>query len=173
MKAQQNGATTDTKGYYFIKVNNTEGTLTFSFVGYSTVEMKIGNRSSIDVSLKVTNKDLNDVVVIGYGTVKRRDLTGAVASVSGKDIVAVPVPNIAIAMQGKLPGVNITSQDGRPGGNVNIRVRGGTSISQGNQALVLIDGVPGNLNDIPSDQVESVDVLKDASAAGHLRFPGC
>ncbi len=164
-KGTQNGTVTDIKGHYTVKVSSMDGTLVFSFVGYTNSEIKIGNQTTLDVSLKEANKSLNDVVVIGYGSVKRRDLTGAVASVSGKDIVAVPVPNIAVAMQGKLPGVNITTQDGRPGGAVNIRVRGGTSISQGNQALVLIDGVPGNLNDIPSDQVESVDVLKDASSA--------
>lgn len=164
-KGTTNGATTDAKGHYTVKVNDMNGTLIFSFIGYATSEIKIGNRTNLDVSLKEINSNLNDVVVIGYGSVKKRDLTGAVASVSGKDIAAVPVPNVATAMQGKLPGVNITSQDGRPGGTINIKVRGGTSISQGNNALVLIDGVPGNLNDIPGDQVESVDVLKDASAA--------
>lgn len=165
LKGTPNGVTTDAKGHYTVKVSNAEGTLVFSFTGYATNEIKIGNRTNIDVPLKEINKNLNDVVVIGYGTIKKRDLTGAIASVSGKDIAAVPVPNIATAMQGKLPGVSITSQDGRPGGTINIKVRGGTSISQGNNALVLIDGVPGNLNDIPGDQVESVDVLKDASSA--------
>jgi len=165
LKGTTTRTVTDIKGHYAIKVNSTEGTLVFSFVGYATNEVKINNRTNIDITLSETQKSLNEVVVIGYGTVKKRDLTGSVASVSGKDIAAVPVPNIATAMQGKLPGVNITSQDGRPGGTINIRVRGGTSISQSNQALILIDGVPGNLNDIPGDQVESVDVLKDASAA--------
>lgn len=165
VKGTTTGGVTNAQGHYTVKVNDTNGTLVFSFIGYATVELSINNRTTIDAVLKDTQKGLNEVVVIGYGTVKRRDLTGSVASVSGKDIAAVPVPNVATAMQGKLPGVNITSQDGRPGGTINIRVRGGTSISQSNQALVLIDGVPGNLNDIPGDQVESVDVLKDASAA--------
>ncbi|HUP13848.1 MAG TPA: SusC/RagA family TonB-linked outer membrane protein, partial [Niastella sp.] len=102
--------------------------------------------------------------VIGYGTVEKKNLTGSVASVSGKAIAAAPVPNIAQAMQGKLPGVSIISQDGRPNADVSIRVRGGGSISQSNQPLVLIDGVPGSLNDIPADQVKSIDVLKDASS---------
>jgi TonB-linked SusC/RagA family outer membrane protein len=165
LKGTTSGSVTDIKGHYSIKVNNAAGTLVFSFIGFSTAEENINGRTTIDVTLKDNQKNLNEVVVIGYGTVKRRDLTGAVASVSGKDIAAVPVANIAQAMQGKLPGVNITSQDGRPGGNINIRVRGGTSISQSNQPLILIDGIPGNLNDIPSDQVESIDVLKDASSA--------
>jgi TonB-linked SusC/RagA family outer membrane protein len=164
LKGTTNGTVTDIQGRYSIKVNGTE-TLVFSFIGYTTVEEPINNRTNIDATLNESQKNLSEVVVIGYGTVKRRDLTGAVSSVSGKDIAAVPVANVAQAMQGKLPGVNITSQDGRPGGNINIRVRGGTSISQSNQALILIDGIPGNLNDIPADQVESVDVLKDASSA--------
>ncbi|WP_448702374.1 SusC/RagA family TonB-linked outer membrane protein [Mucilaginibacter sp. AW1-3] len=165
IKGTTNGGVTDVNGHYSLKINKPDATLVFSFIGYATVEEKINNRTTIDVKLKETDKTLDEVVVIGYGTVKKRDLTGAVSSISGKDIAAIPVTNVAQAMQGKLPGVNITSQDGRPGGNISIRVRGGSSISQSNQALVLIDGVPGNLNDIPGDQVESVDVLKDASSA--------
>ncbi|WEA02375.1 SusC/RagA family TonB-linked outer membrane protein [Mucilaginibacter sp. SJ] len=165
VKGTSTGTTTDANGHYSLKVKGGSGTLIFSFIGYASIEENINNRTTINISLAGIQKDLNEIVVIGYGTVKRRDLTGAVASVSGKDIAATPVPNVAQAMQGKLPGVNVTSQDGRPGAGINIRVRGGTSISQSNQALVLIDGVPGNLNDIPGDQVESIDVLKDASSA--------
>jgi TonB-linked SusC/RagA family outer membrane protein len=165
IKGTTTGTVTDVNGRYTIKVNNPDVTLVFSFVGYTSGEEKVNNRANIDVTLNESQKNLSEVVVIGYGTVKRRDLTGAVASVSGKDIAATPVANIAQAMQGKLPGVNITLQDGRPGAGINIRVRGGGSISQSNQALVLIDGIPGNLSDIAGDQVESVDVLKDASSA--------
>jgi len=165
LKGSKTGGITDVQGHYSLKIKNTTGTLVFSFIGFATSEEPINGRAIINVTLKESQKSLNEVVVIGYQTVKKRDLTGAVASLSGKDIAAVPVPNIAQAMQGKLPGVNITTQDGRPGGGINIRVRGGSSISQSNQALVLIDGVPGNLNDIPGDQVESIDVLKDASSA--------
>lgn len=111
------------------------------------------------------NEVLDEVVVIGYQTIKRKDLTGSVASVSGKTVSVMPVSNVAQAMQGKLPGVNITSQDGRPDAAISIRVRGGGSISQSNEPLILVDGVTVNsLNDIPSDQVESIDVLKDASS---------
>jgi TonB-linked SusC/RagA family outer membrane protein len=164
LKGTATGVVTDIKGYYTIKVNNADGTLVFSYVGFDSREEKINNRTSIDVTLKENLSSLNEVVVIGYGTVKKRDLTGSVASLSGKDVAAVPVANIAQAMQGKLAGVNITTQDGRPGASIDIRVRGGGSISQSNQPLILIDGIPGNLNDIPGDQVESVDVLKDASS---------
>lgn len=103
-------------------------------------------------------------MVIGYQTVKRKDLTGSVASVTGKDVAVVPVSNVAQALQGKLPGVNVTSQDGRPDATVSIRVRGGGSISQSNDPLILIDGIPGTISDVPADQVASIDVLKDASS---------
>ncbi|QKJ33154.1 TonB-dependent receptor [Mucilaginibacter mali] len=164
LKGTSNGTLTDVNGHYTLKISNPQGILVFSFVGYTSSEVGISGRTTVNVSMKETIQNLNEVVVIGYGTVKKRDLTGAVSSVSGKDIAAVPVANVAQAMQGKLPGVNITSQDGRPGGGINIRVRGGSSISQSNQALILIDGIPGNLSDIPGDQVESIDVLKDASS---------
>jgi TonB-linked SusC/RagA family outer membrane protein len=165
IKGTKNGTVTDVQGHYTLRVNSTEGTLIFSFIGYTMSEVNINNRTNINATLKEDQKNLSEVVVIGYATVKRRDLTGSVASVSGKDIAATPVPNIAQAMQGKLPGVSISAQDGRPGADVAIRVRGGSSISQSNQPLILIDGVPGNLSDIAPDQVETIDVLKDASSA--------
>ena len=163
LKGTTIGTTTDVQGRYTIKVNGGAGTLVFSNIGFATTELSIDGRTSIDVTLKESEKSLSEVVVIGYGTAKRRDLTGPVSSVTGKDIAATPVPNIAQAMQGKLPGVNITTQDGRPNAGVSIRIRGGGSISQSNQPLVLIDGQPGNINDIAPDQVESIDLLKDAS----------
>jgi TonB-linked SusC/RagA family outer membrane protein len=164
LKGTSTGSVTDTQGRFNIKVSGANATLVFTLVGSVAREVLIGNRTSIDITLKETQNNLNEVVVIGYGTVKRRDLTGSVASVSGKDIAATPVPNVAQAMQGKLPGVKIVTQDGRPGASASIRVRGGGSISQSNQPLILIDGIPGNLGDVAGDQVESIDVLKDASS---------
>ena len=165
LKGTTSGAITDVQGHYSVRANADNGILVFSYIGYTTSEIDINGRTNIDATMKESRNDLNDVVVIGYGTAKRRDLTGSVASVSGRDIAATPVPNIAQAMQGKLPGVSISAQDGRPGADIAIRVRGGGSISQSNQPLILIDGVPGNLSDIASDQVETIDVLKDASSA--------
>ncbi|HWB91067.1 MAG TPA: TonB-dependent receptor, partial [Puia sp.] len=124
----------------------------------------VNGQQRLEITFQSANSHLDEVVVIGYGTTTRRDLTGSVASVSGKTISAIPVTNIAEAMQGKLPGVSVISQDGRPDADVEIRVRGGGSISQSNQPLILIDGVPGTLSDIPPDQVKSIDVLKDASS---------
>ncbi|AEW00530.1 SusC/RagA family TonB-linked outer membrane protein [Niastella koreensis] len=165
VKGTSTGTRTNDKGFFSFQVPRPgDVELEISLVGYvkKQVTAKGGEPLSITLDKEATN--LNEVVVIGYGTVKKKDLTGSVASVSGKAISDAPVPNIAQAMQGKLAGVNVVTQDGRPGADVSIRVRGGTSISQSNQPLILIDGVPGNISDVPADQVKSIDVLKDASA---------
>jgi TonB-linked SusC/RagA family outer membrane protein len=125
----------------------------------------VGNRTVINFTLEVSTSKLDEVVVIGYGTSKRKDLTGAVSSVSGKELAAVPVANAAQALQGKLAGVNVTTQDGRPGASVSIRVRGGGSVSQSNEPLYIVDGFPvSSISDVPANQIQSIDVLKDASS---------
>jgi TonB-linked outer membrane protein, SusC/RagA family len=158
------GTVTDLNGKYILQVPEEQKSLLFTYVGFTSMTEPIGIRSVVNVVLKEDAKNLDEVVVVGYQTMKRKDLTGPIASVSGKTIATAPVANIAQALQGKLSGVNVISQDGRPNASVSIRVRGGGSISQSNDALVLIDGIPGTLSDIPADQVESVDVLKDASS---------
>ncbi|HEV9035340.1 MAG TPA: SusC/RagA family TonB-linked outer membrane protein, partial [Puia sp.] len=164
----EKGASTSTltreDGSFTIDVSGPNATLVISYVGYTSKEIKLNGQQRLDITFQSTPSNLDEVVVIGYGTTTRKDLTGSVASVSGKTISAIPVPNIAQAMQGKLPGVSVVSQDGRPDADVEIRVRGGGSISQSNQPLILIDGVPGTLSDIPPDQVKTIDVLKDASS---------
>lgn len=158
------GFTTDFDGKFSADVPD-NAVLVFSYIGYKDYTLKVGNQSSYTVKMDSENEALDEVVVIGYQTIKRRDLTGSVASVTGEAISSMPVANIAQAMQGKLPGVNITSQDGRPDASVSIRVRGGGSISQSNEPLILVDGITvKSLDDIPADQVESIDVLKDASS---------
>ncbi|MCD7900361.1 MAG: TonB-dependent receptor [Bacteroides sp.] len=158
------GTITNIDGNYSIQAP-ANGKLQFSFIGYLSETISINNQSTIHATLREDTEVLDEVVVIGYQTVKRRDLTGSVASVNGKQIAAVPVANVAQALQGKLPGVNVTSQDGRPDASVSIRVRGGGSVSQSNDPLILVDGVVvSSLNDIPSEQIESIDVLKDASS---------
>lgn len=158
-----NGVITDINGNFRIEVQP-NAKIQVSFIGYITQTITVGEQKTIRITLADDSQSLEEVVVIGYQTVKRKDLTGSVASVNGKNIQAVPVSNVAQALQGKLPGVNVTSQDGRPDATISIRVRGGGSISQSNDPLVLIDGVSGTLSDIPADQVESIDVLKDASS---------
>lgn len=158
-----NGSLTDLDGRYTIDVAPS-ATIVFTYTGFISLEEAVAGRTSIDVVLKENVEALDEVVVIGYQTIKKKDLTGSVSSVSASDIVAAPVSNVAQAMQGKLAGVNIITQDGRPDADISIRVRGGGSISQSNEPLILIDGIAGTLSDIPADQVERIDVLKDASS---------
>lgn len=163
--SRSQGVITDVNGRYSISVPDDNSVLLFKYIGYLEQQQAIGNRNKIDVKMKEDNIGLDEVVVIGYGTVKRRDLTGAVASVRGGDLAAVPVNNVSQALQGKLPGVNVVSGDGRPDANVSIRVRGGGSITQSNDPLFIVDGFPvSNINDIPASEIESIDVLKDASS---------
>lgn len=159
------GTTTAVDGSYAINVP-AGATLSVSFIGYEPVSKQVAQgQTKVDFQLTASNTELEEVVVIGYGTVKRRDLTGAVASVTGEKLAANPVSDVAQALQGKLPGVNVITQDGRPGAEVSVRVRGGGSITQSNNPLFVVDGFPvGSISDIPASEIESIDVLKDASA---------
>ncbi|WP_308991108.1 TonB-dependent receptor [Mariniflexile litorale] len=164
VKNTTKGTATDFDGNYSIAVNAND-VLVFSFLGYKTQEIAVKGQSTIDLNLLEDKNVLDEVVVIGYGSTTRRDVTGSIASVSAADIVKAPVANVAQAIQGQLPGVRITTQDGRPGASISIRVRGGGSISQSNQPLIIVDGFPvDNLDNIPGNQIQSIDVLKDASS---------
>lgn len=160
-----NGAITDLDGNFTVTGLSATSQLQISFIGYLTETITVGNQTTINVTLKDDSQALEEVVVIGYGTVKRRDLTGSVASVSGDKLAANPVANVAQALQGQLPGVTVTAQDGRPGASMQIRVRGGGSITQSNDPLFIVDGVQvSGIDDIPADNIESIDVLKDAAS---------
>lgn len=159
-----NGTITSMDGNFSLSSVSETSKIQVSFIGYITQTISVGTQRKLHVKLVEDAANLDEVVVIGYQTVRRKDLTGSVASVKGSAIAASPVSNVAQALQGKLPGVNVISQDGRPDAEVSIRVRGGGSISQSNDPLVLIDGIPGTIGDIPGDMVESIDVLKDASS---------
>lgn len=164
-KGSSNTVMTKPDGSFSISVSRNDVTLVVSHVGFKTREVKLNGESTVTIELETTATDMDEVVVIGYGTMRKKDLTGSVASVSGKQIAAVPVANAAQALQGKLPGVNVTTQDGRPGASISIRVRGGGSISQSNEPLFIVDGFPvSSITDIPPGQIESIDVLKDASS---------
>ncbi len=160
------GVTSDVNGRFELNVPNAKkAVLTVSFIGYATQSIPVNGRTQIEVVLEEDTLALDDVVVIGYGTVKRRDLTGSVASVTGDKLAANPVSNVAEALQGQLPGVSVTSQDGRPGASMSIRVRGGNSITQSNEPLLIVDGTQvSSIDDIPADNIESIDVLKDAAS---------
>jgi len=164
LKGSAIGTRSGSKGEYSINARPGD-IISFSYSGFETYEVKFSSESTINITLKETASNLDEIVVIGYGTAKRKDLTGSVASVTGREIAAVPTVNAAQALAGKLPGVQVSSQDGRPDAAVSIRVRGGGSVSQSNEPLYIVDGFPvGNINDIPGSQIESIDVLKDAAS---------
>ncbi|MBO9203326.1 MULTISPECIES: SusC/RagA family TonB-linked outer membrane protein [Niastella] len=166
-KGTQVATATDVNGNFRIALPESVTTLVISHGSMQTQEVSLASGiNTVEVTLKASIGNLNEVVVIGYGTVKRKDLTGSVGSVSGKQLAAVPVANAAQALQGKIPGVTVTAQDGRPDASMSVRVRGGSSISNSNEPLYIVDGFPvSNINDIPASQIESIDVLKDASSA--------
>ena len=148
-----NGSITDLDGKFAIPNVKEKDVLIVSYIGYLTQSIPVGKQTSFTITLKEDAQALDEVVVIGYGTVKRRDLTGAIASVKGDEVAANPVSNVAQALQGRLPGVNVVSQDGRPGASVTVRVRGGGSIPQSNDPLYVVDGFPvGNISDIPASE---------------------
>ena len=165
VKGTTNGTITDFDGKFAISDVKNSDVLTITYVGYVQQSIPVGNQTSFNIILKEDTETLDEVVVIGYGTVKRRDLTGSVASVTGEKLAANPVANVAEALQGQLPGVSVTSQDGRPGASMSIRIRGGGSITQSNDPLFIVDGVQvSGIDDIPADNIESIDVLKDAAS---------
>lgn len=165
IKGTQRGTTTDLTGNFSLDAPDENAVLVLSFVGYLTEEVPVNKRSSLDISMKVDEKSLEEVVVVGYGTVNRRDLTGSVSSVSGKDLKDVPVTSAAQAITGRLPGVQVTKTEGSPDADIKIRIRGGGSITQDNSPLFLVDGFPvSNINDIAPTDILTIDVLKDASS---------
>ena len=155
---------TDENGQYTISIPAGVNALTFSFLGMKTVT-RIITGAVMNVVLEDDVQVLEEVVAIGYGTVKKRDLTGAVSSVSAKDITAAPISSAAEALAGKMAGVQITSTEGSPDAEVKIRVRGGGSITQDNSPLYIVDGFPVNsISDIAPNDIANIDVLKDASS---------
>ncbi|WP_234364194.1 carboxypeptidase-like regulatory domain-containing protein [Lunatibacter salilacus] len=159
------GTTTEVDGKYSLEVPDRDGTLIFSFIGYSAQEIIIGGRSVIDVSLADNLQDLGEVVVIGYGTVKKSDLTGSVVSVRGSDLTAIPVTNALEVMQGKVPGLDLTKSSGQAGAGLNFNIRGNRSLNAGNQPLILVDGIIyGSTMDVNPNDIASIEVLKDAAS---------
>jgi TonB-linked SusC/RagA family outer membrane protein len=167
LKGTPRGTTTNARGGYTLAVPDQNATLVFSFVGYLPQEVVVGSRTVINVALAVENKTLNEVVVVGYGEQQKRDVTGAVASVSSKQLRNVPAPGFDQALAGQVAGLQVQQTTGAPGGNINVRIRGSGSIGAGNEPLYVVDGFPGvtNLNAISPNDIESIEVLKDASAA--------
>ena len=157
-------------------------TLVFTHVGYKLQEIAVKNQTTLNIMLEENNNELSQVVVIGYGTVKKSDLTGSVVSVKSEDLKAVPVTSFDQALQGRAAGVQVTQLSGKPGAETSIRIRGTTSINAGNEPLYVIDGMLvnsdagdmstgvtlgpriGALSAINPNDIESIEILKDASA---------
>lgn len=159
------GTSTDANGNYEINVPNESSVLVFSFVGFTSQEITVGNQSAIDVNLATDAKALTEVVVIGYGTVRKSDLTGAVATIKGEQLVDKPVPNVSQALQGKIAGVEVSVNSNAPGAAAKVRVRGIGSINSNIDPLYVVDGVIGvDGNSINPNDIASLEVLKDASS---------
>ena len=166
VKGTTRGVSADFDGNFTIEAE-ADDTLVFSFIGYSPKEILVGNQTQINVILKTDNK-LDEVVVIGYGTQRKSDLTGSVASVSSEDLTQVPSSRVDQVLQGRAAGVQVTQVSGAPGAGTVIRVRGGNSITGSNEPLWVIDGIVVgtnfNLNNINANDIKSIEILKDASS---------
>jgi TonB-linked SusC/RagA family outer membrane protein len=177
-KGTTRGTQTDAEGNYSIVLPDNIGTLTFSFVGVTTQEINLGNRTTVNVVMSNDTRSLDEVVVTGYGAQSKRNLTGNIARVSAREIENIPVPSVEQAFQGKLAGVQVTSLNGKVGQGIQIRVRGASSLTASSQPLYVIDGIPltssdqssttaptNPIADLNPNDIESLDVLKDASAS--------
>ncbi|QIP12713.1 TonB-dependent receptor [Spirosoma aureum] len=168
LKGTTTGTTTDASGNYRISVTNRENAiLVFSSVGYLGQEITVGNQSVINVDLVVDSRQLDEVVVVGYGTVKKSDLTGSLAQVKAKELNAFPATNVLQALSGRATGVQVIQNNGSPGGSVSVRIRGTSSIQGSNEPLYVIDGFPingSNPTQLNNADIESMEILKDASA---------
>ena len=161
------GTVTNVDGHYSLKVNDvSKDVLVFSYVGMTSKEVKVNGRNVVNVTLEADAVMLDEVVTIGYATVKKKDLTGSVSSVNSKELAAVPISDVTQALSGKVAGVQVIRSQGSPDADVSIKVRGGTSITQSNEPLYIIDGFPSEdgLKGIESSDIESIDILKDASS---------
>lgn len=164
-KGTKNNATvTDIDGNFSIKLTG-NNPLQISYIGMKTKTVETAGKSTINIKLEDETTNLEDLVVIGYGSVRRKDLTGSVATVNSEALAAVPVASVTEALTGKMAGVQITTTEGSPDADVKIRVRGGGSITQSNDPLLIVDGFPvESISDIPATDIEDITVLKDASS---------
>lgn len=167
MKGTSQGTTTNPSGEYSLKVTNAKATLVFSFVGYSAKEVVVGNQTTLNIALTADNKSLDEVVVVGYGSQKKGDITGAVAKYKNESMDEAPVSRVDQALQGKIAGVQIQNTASDAGADPKIRIRGVSSVNAGANPLVVVDGHPvaDGLSFVNPADVESIEVLKDAASA--------
>jgi len=165
-KGSKTGVQTDKDGNFSITLQGTGSiVLSFSYTGHKPTTVTTDGTAPVSVQLEKNLTTLDDVVVVGYTSVKKKDLTGATSSMRGQDVEKTPVTNIAEAMTGRMAGVQVTTTDGAPGAEIVIRVRGGGSVTQDNSPLYIVDGFPvSNINDIATTDIVNIDILKDASS---------
>lgn len=166
-REKTNSTMTDERGNYILRIEGDAALLQFSFVGYEDQEISLGNRTVVNVVLIDRTDELDEVVVVGYGTVRKADLTGAVAQVKAREVNAFPNASALQALSGRAPGVHIRQSSGAPGPGISVRVRGGNSIQGSNEPLYVIDGFPiagSNPSIVNTADIESIEILKDASA---------
>jgi TonB-linked SusC/RagA family outer membrane protein len=157
----------DAQGAFTLRVNNSKDVLLVSYLSYAEQEIVVEKNTNIRVTMSKTSQSLNSVVVIGYGSQSKRKVTGAIGSVSASDITEVPVTGLDQALSGRLAGVQVTQNSGAPGGSVSVRIRGIGSFNAGNEPLYVVDGIPlsVNINSINPNDIERIDVLKDAASS--------
>jgi TonB-linked SusC/RagA family outer membrane protein len=165
VKGTTTGTATDLEGNFSLSASETQ-VLVFSFIGFVSQEIAVGNQSTINVSLKLDVSDLDEVIVVGYGTQKKSQLTGAISSVGSKEIQELPITDARQALQGRAAGVDVTQAGSKPGAAPQVRIRGRRSFNASNEPLYVVDGIPtvGGLEDINPQDITSMEVLKDASA---------
>ncbi len=165
VKGTSKGASTDADGRFQLTVPDNAQTLVFSFVGYLAQEVEIGNQTTIDLTMQIDNKTLEEIVVVGYGSQKREQITSAISSIKSENFVKGAVQDAAQLIRGKVAGLNVVTPDGNPTSASQIMLRGNATINGNAAPLILIDGVPGTLMSVAPEDIESIDVLKDGSAA--------
>ncbi len=164
-KGTTNGTVTDADGKFLLTVSDRNAVVVFSFIGFASQEVSVGGRATLDIILSEDAQSLDEVVVVGYGTQRRSDLTGSTVSLKSEDLKVLPTQRADQALQGRAAGVLVLNTDGAPGGNTTVRIRGSNSVLGGNNALIVVDGLQGvNLNTINPNDIQSMEVLKDASA---------
>ncbi len=165
VKGTTNGASTDFDGRYTLNSVNPNATLVVSYIGYISQEINLAGRTNVNILLKPDMQALEEVIVIGYGTSKKSDLTGSVVAIGGDDLKKQSISSVAEALTGRLAGVQVTSSEGSPDAEVNIRIRGGGSLTQDSSPLIIVDGFPVNsMSDVTPSDIENITVLKDASS---------
>lgn len=174
VKGTTNGATSDEEGAFKISVPDGNAVLVFSFIGYTTHEVKVGNQTTLNISLTTDITTLGEIVVVGYGTQRKIETTGAIVSVKAAELTQTPVANLAQGLQGRVAGLDMRQNSGLPGGNISVRIRGTNSINGTSEPLYVVDGIQisassginaaNPLSQINPSDIESVEVLKDAAA---------